>query len=169
MKKLIVALFMAGAVAICYTAPVSAFELTVAPNYGAVLHPDSAGDGGLGYTGRLLLAGSMFANYEVGFESGQFALEDDVFLVPITAVLRYNFYALGDIKPYLQTTAGVFYSDDTDKGYFGTTAGLGARMVSSGLPFFFDTLLRGSFVFSDDFEDDMLAMLHIGFGLGLKF
>ncbi len=171
MKKLIV-VFAAGVMALCLSLPAGALEITVSPNFGTVLSPDLSGTtGGLGYTARLLMAGSMFLDYEVGFESGQLPIAKNVDTIPITAVIRYNFFTLGDIKPYIQTTAGVYYTKTRtdDSSNFGASMGLGTRLSSTRTPVFADALLRGTFIYDKDFEDNMLLMLHMGFGLGLRF
>ncbi len=164
----------------------TALEISLLPNYGMVLSPDISGsgvtEGGIGYTGRLLLAGSMFAQYEVGFESGLLSVykkdgnNGDITsrTIPLTALLRYNFYSLGDIKPYFISSGGVYHTVTKNgsretKNNFGASAGLGTRLASSGMPFFIDTSLRGTFIFDNDFENDMLIMLHVAFGAGLKF
>ena len=171
MKKLIV-VFAATVLALGLVAPAQALEITIAPNFTTVLSPDIPGDtGGLGYTARLLIAGSMFTDYEVGFESGMFPVSKKVNTVPITAVLRYNFFSLSDIKPYLQATAGVYYTEAYSEKTtnFGASAGIGTRLASSGTPLFADALLRGTFIYDKDYDDNMLIMLHAGFGLGLRF
>ncbi len=169
MKKFIV---IAGLLSLCLYVPAEAVEITIAPNFGTVLHPDISGDtGGLGYTARILIAGSMFSDYEVGFESGQLPIAKNVDTIPITAVIRYNFFTLGDIKPYIQTTAGVYYTEAKtyESSNFGASMGLGARLASARNPIFADALLRGTFVYDKEFDDNMLIMLHIGFGLGIRF
>ncbi|MGM0567987.1 MAG: outer membrane beta-barrel protein [Elusimicrobiota bacterium] len=186
MKRLSLAIIAAAALLVLPYGRSRAAEITLTPNYGVVISPDFSGadsQGGPGIMLRAIFASSMFNQYEVGIESGilpvykyEIGAEDySLRTIPVSGVVRYNFFALGDIKPYFIAGAGVYHSrlsngsTETDNS-FGASGGLGAKMVSPTSSFFLDGQIGVRAIFNSDFaDDDILSLFHIGIGAGMTF